>query len=399
MGADSKSTQAQLTTLAGHLSQAPESILDAWRAQAESDVTLAPCAHLTRAQFINDIPRIVEALCNRLRSWPADDTPAQRQFELEAVRSHSQHRWRMGYNMRALVRDWGHLNLCMLQELDRYGGHDADAEKAALPAARQVWARLVNDSIAQSAVEYHDLLQVEAVARLNQLEIMLAHMHEMELLRGNSLRTATHDLRGGLGILMGTASLIGDEEMSQAERARMCAILTRGVTSLHQMLEELMDMARLEAAQDPRRTAPFDVGETLAELCLDAQPMAAARGLCLKTEGPDHLTVEGDLVKTRRIAQNLLLNALKYTKAGGVFVTWGAHGGAQWLLRVRDSGPGLEQGPSALPGEPHGEGVGLSIVKRLCEVLDAEIAVESKAGLGTTFQVAFPLHYRRKAER
>jgi hypothetical protein len=100
-----ENTQAQLNVLALHLSHEHESILDAWRALAESDDTLSPSSHLTRIQFINHIPRILNALCNRFRFWPEDDTPQQRQLELDAVKSHSQHRWQMGYNMRALAED------------------------------------------------------------------------------------------------------------------------------------------------------------------------------------------------------------------------------------------------------------------------------------------------------
>jgi signal transduction histidine kinase len=387
-----ENTQAQLNVLALHLSHEHESILDAWRALAESDDTLSPSSHLTRTQFINHIPRILDALCNRFRFWPEDDTPQQRQLELDAVKSHSQHRWQMGYNMRALVRDWGHLNVCLLQELDSYGRLNPDLQAVVLPQARQVWAQVVNDSIAQSAVEYHDLLQIEATTRLNDLEIVVEHLHQMELARGHHLRTATHDLKGSLTVLKSAAAMVGNEHLKPTDRAHTCQILGRGIEALHQMLEELMDMARLEAGQDPRTITSFDAGQILTELCAASQPVAAARGLFLKADGPVELHVEGDLVKTRRIAQNLLLNALKYTTKGGVSVTWKEHKSTQWLLCVRDSGPGLEAGGAAPLSQSQGEGIGLSIVKRLCELLDARIEVETKAGVGTTFQVFFPLH-------
>ncbi len=390
MSADTENTQTQLTALADHLSQVHNDILDEWRALAESDPTLAPSSHLTRTQFIDHIPHILRALGTRLCSWPDDNTPEQRELELEASKSHSHHRWQMGYNMRSLVRDWGHLNVCFLQQLDSYGRSHADLQMVVLPEARQIWAKLINDSIAQSTVEYHDLLQVESTTRLHDLDLILKNLQEMELLRGHDLRIATHDLKGGVTILMGTTDLIGSDRVSQAERIQMCRMLNRGVATLHQMLEELMDMARLEAAQDPRRIAPFDVGQVFTELCETSQPLAEARGLFLKADGPSKFVIEGDFIKTRRIAQNLLLNAIKYTNEGGVSVTWKEHEGDQLLLCVQDSGPGLERSATALPGKNQGEGVGLSIVKRLCELLDAKIKVESKAGIGTTFQVLFP---------
>jgi signal transduction histidine kinase len=400
--------QKLLQALADHLSQVHENILDAWRQRAERDATLTPSSHLTRAEFVNHIPLIIDAFCSRLHAWPEDDTPQQRQLEREAVQSHSQDRWQLGYNMRALVRDWGHLNVCLLQELDHYGRIHPDLQAIVLPEARQAWAELVNDSIAQSAVEYHALLQVEALARLRDLEAVLEGLREVEQLRGHSLHTAAHDLKGSLSVVMSVASLMEKERLSPTERVHMSKVLGNAVAVLHQMLMELMDMARLEAGQDPRSIEPFDAGIVLTELCTASQSLAAGRGLTLKAAGPATLPVEGDVVKVRRVAQNLLLNALKYTNKGGVVVAWQAQGEEQWLLRVQDSGPGLGHGglaPDGLaqgtqaaapsPAQMHGEGVGLSIVKRLCELLDARVELESRAGVGTTFRVFLPRHYRK----
>jgi len=149
-------------------------------------------------------------------------------------------------------------------------------------------------------------------------------------------------------------------------------------------------------------------------------------------QGPAHLSVEGDAEKSRRLAKNLVGNALKYTSRGGVHVTWGEEKETWWLM-VKDTGPGMLSGPgtplvtglqeatasakesddraAARQGEasqvlptprdsisaealsPHqpGEGIGLSIVKRLCELLDASIEIASSAETGTTFRVVFPL--------
>jgi signal transduction histidine kinase len=199
------------------------------------------------------------------------------------------------------------------------------------------------------------------------------------------------------------------------------------------MLNDLMSLARLEAGHERRDVKQFDAAVLLTELCAGAQPLASERGLYLKTEGPAALPVLGDAAKVRRIAQNLLLNALKYTEQGGVTVFWGGGGGGdkeRWVLSVRDTGPGFHAGPGAplagaleeatasarevekageggTPAAPaaapvhdsrptrqqSGEGIGLSIVKRLCELLEAGLELESKPGKGSTFCVKLPLHY------
>jgi signal transduction histidine kinase len=149
----------------------------------------------------------------------------------------------------------------------------------------------------------------------------------------------------------------------------------------------------------------------------DIRHLAEQRGLYLRCVGQDGFAVDGDAVKIRRIAQNLILNAVKYTCKGGITVTWGdseARDFKRWCLTIADTGPGFHttsgqpiaaaldpahdpssgksDGARPLRGEA-GEGIGLSIVKRLCELLDATVEMESIKDQGTTFRIFFPRHY------
>jgi signal transduction histidine kinase len=100
-------------------------------------------------------------------------------------------------------------------------------------------------------------------------------------------------------------------------------MLNNNVSSLHSLLEDVTDLARLQAGHERRQLKPFDAAVALGELCERMQPLVEERALYLTTEGPAKLAVEGDAVKVQRIAQNLLLNAIKYTTSGGVAVSWG----------------------------------------------------------------------------
>ena len=209
----------------------------------------------------------------------------------------------------------------------------------------------------------------------------------------------------------------------------------RNVTSLHHLLDDMTSLARLQAGREARQIEPLDVTPILQSLCEGIRPLAGQRGLYLKCEGPAGFAADGDAVKIRRIAQNLILNAVKYTHHGGITVTWGdsrADDPKRWILEVMDTGPGFhtdsgkplaaalekrdsrpsqgttsgEREPasiggnlsvggtdtSSLRGAP-GEGVGLSIVKRLCEMLDATIEMQSVAEVGTSFRIFFPRRY------
>jgi signal transduction histidine kinase len=211
----------------------------------------------------------------------------------------------------------------------------------------------------------------------------------------------------------------------------------RNVTSLHHLLEDVTGLARLQAGREQRHVAPVDVTPLMHQLCEGIQPLAQQRGLFLRCEGPAGFAADGDAIKIRRIAQNLILNAVKYTLQGGVTVKWGdsdRNDTKRWELSVIDTGPGFhtssgrpmanaleradgssprsglvkQDGPGpattgavaqseiARPNtsrEEAGEGIGLSIVKRLCEMLDATIELESEPNVGTSVRILFPRHY------
>jgi signal transduction histidine kinase len=277
--------------------------------------------------------------------------------------------------------------------------------------------------------------QAEAGGRVRDLMSALADVDEIEQRRATLIHQAVHDLNSDvLGVSM-AATQISRTDMAETDRVESAAFLQRAVQGLNTMLGELMDLARLEAGQEDREIAEFDASALLTELCDSNQPFALERKLFLKVKGATQLSVEGDAEKVRRVAKNLLVNALKYTESGGVLVSWGEEK-ENWWLMVKDTGPGMltESGASmadglqeatasakesdeksaAIKGESShvlpppedastptppshsqpGEGIGLSIVKRLCELLDASLEIASSAEAGTTFRVVFPRRYR-----
>ncbi|QJW89648.1 PAS domain-containing protein [Spirosoma taeanense] len=225
--------------------------------------------------------------------------------------------------------------------------------------------------------------------------------------RGEFLRTTTHDLRGSFGVIQGAASLLSITD-TEKERSHMLAMLHRNLRQATQMLTQLLDYSRLEAGQEELLISEFDAADMLCEMSKSVQPLADEKGLTIKTEGPKQLMVQGDAVKVQRITQNLVLNALKYTQAGHVTISWQtAEGG--WQLGVSDTGPGLspdligmftndeaghlsrpDAGPQLPKDRDSGEGIGLFIVKRLVELLNARLSVDSQPEKGTHFQIFFP---------
>jgi signal transduction histidine kinase len=297
---------------------------------------------------------------------------------------------------------------------------------ASFEQAYSILSESIHRAISDSLREYHDHLRVQAETRARDLEAVLEERNEVDQLRGRNLREASHDLRGSLQTIRLSCQLLQRQSLSPGAGATVERIRA-AAESLNLMLTDLLDLARLEAGREILEVSDFDAAALLRELCEGMQAAADSKGLTLRPIGPGTLPVHGDSIKVRRIVQNLILNALRYTSQGGVEVEWRRESAERWQFEVRDTGPGLESSSSASyaasiknagsevgdeapiagggltrpqpPGAAasvaaHGEGIGLAIVHRLCDLLNAVLEVESEPNRGTTFRVLLPGSYR-----
>jgi signal transduction histidine kinase len=426
----------QLKELAARLTQRKSVVIAAWRERVEADPEITAASALPRNQFNDHIPALLDALVRRLHVSPRQEDSAAEASRKQDSAAHGLLRWQQGYDLREVTREWGHLHLCLLDELECYEADHPGLVPGVMPIARRAVAELVSDGVSESTYQHFALREIEAEGNLRDMETALGQLRELERRRADLWRQASHDLRNNLGVVANATAGLTVEGLPDPLRGRFTRLLQKSVSSLHAMLDDVMNLARLEAGHERRRTSPFDAASLVGSLCEGRQDFAQERGLYLKVNGPEALPVEGDAVKVQRIAQNLLLNALKYTEEGGVTVTFGpaaAGDDDRWVLEIADTGPGFHAGPgaplagaieeatqqsqeveaqaggpAAVPraapdGRPvsqeRGEGVGLSIVKRLCEMLDAAIEMESRPGEGTTIRVLFPRRYPGDGDR
>ncbi len=429
---------AQLHALSLHLGLRRDELLRQWRQATRRDPELAATASLSHSALNDHIPRILEDFEERLR---ADHALEAMHVDLQQRRDaaeHGTHRWQQGYDLRETMREWGHLQAVIARELDGYEADHPQPDLSVLRAAREILAALCMEGICESASSYSRLQQSEAASRVRDLEASLSALQALENERATLLREAAHDLRGSVSVIASTTALLAKPTVQQAQREHFQDLLQQRIRSIGALLTDLVELARLEAGQDPLKIEAFDAAERVREFCEILRPMATERNLFLKYEGLEKLPVEGDLLKLQRIIQNLLLNAIKATERGGVIVRWTGgvgQGARQWTLSVADSGPGFDTGSAGplrralksatetaqhpeLPAtaEPHeasnsndvdsqrsakgtppaapsGEGIGLSIVKRLCEALGATVELETGPERGTTFNIILPVRY------
>ena len=402
--------------LAAHLRGRVQALLEAWRAEIIADPKLTTPGSLPKAQLVDHLPVWLETLAVALSAAPGDAAAEHAHAEeTHNAEAHGLQRWQQGYDLHEVTREWGALNRCLVAELDRFFAANPTSGDVAAEA-RATLASLIGEATSESAAQYFSLERLEAAGTVSDLEQALRDIRALEKSRAELWQEAAHDLRGNLGVVSNVSVGLGVGGLPQERRDSFLHMLRNNLGALHRMLDDVTDLARLHAGQEQMRAARFDATQTLTKLCNDLRPMADSKQLTLTVLGRSPLMVEGDEVKVRRIAQNLLLNAMKYTVAGGVVVDWGdtaERDDGRWWFSVVDTGPGFHAGPGAplvgalgtTPGEspaaadarpvhqPHGEGLGLAIVKRLCELLGASLELDTAPDRGTTIRVLVPLRY------
>jgi len=410
----------ELSALADRMQHRHEAILQSWREQVKKDREIPSNDPQSNRQLFDHIPAMLLTLQRELRSAEIDTAAKATATDEALAMAHGQQRWQQGYDLREVVRELGTLNECVVVEMDAHAHSEHGISHQALAIARQVWARMYATGIEESLSRYFELQKKEAAGRLEDLERVLRSVRETEKDRIDLWQQAAHDMRGNLSVVANATVGLTHRELLEPTRDEFVRILMRNVTSLHQLLNDVTSLARLEAGKEQPSIETIDVAAIMHHLCEGVRPIAQERRLFLLCEGPPAFAAKGDAVKIRRIAQNLILNAVRYTREGGITVRWGESDPPdpkRWQIIIKDTGPGLHTGsdrllaqalectddqllpatdhkprnarPSTGPQE-HGEGIGLSIVKRLCDLLNATIQLETGEFQGTTFRILFP---------
>jgi signal transduction histidine kinase/CheY-like chemotaxis protein len=230
-------------------------------------------------------------------------------------------------------------------------------------------------------------------------EALLKAKHAAE--RANAFKSTflafvSHDLLQPLNAARLNLSTLEEAAPSQEVR-RFTRQIDLALTSLEDLIRTLLDMSKLDAGAMRPDVAVVELESVLSPLRDDFAPLAAARGLKL-TVRPSRAFVRTDPLLLRRILQNLVNNALRYTRRGGVLL--GARvRGDEIRIEVSDTGPGIaserreaifeEFQREGGPGDG-GFGLGLSIVRRLAQALDHRIDLASRVGFGSTFALSLP---------
>ena len=254
------------------------------------------------------------------------------------------------------------------------------------------------DTISTLEQEKDKLLEQKEML-INNLESAKTEAEQANLAKSRFLAAASHDLRQPLQAI----SLLSGVLRSISMEKRVMDIstqLARASESLDTLFGSILDISRLEAGAIKPNPVNFSVNTLFARLQSEYGARAAAKGLTFSA-GPTPVRLHSDPVLFERIVRNLVENAIRYTREGGVGLTL-AESADSFDLMVTDSGIGIDlpeqerifqeyyQATKSPEAQEIGMGLGLAIVRRLCDLLTFTITVRSSAGSGSVFRVAIP---------
>ena len=252
------------------------------------------------------------------------------------------------------------------------------------------------------------LRAAQGIAHLASMALEHARIND-QLGHANNLKSEfvammSHELRTPLNPIIGYGDLLLDGAFGPLndEQTDVLRRMQRSSHSLLKLINEVLDLSRLEAGRVTLDLGEVELGPLLAEIDAETVELRRASGVALRCDVDGNLPrLWTDAIKLKVVLKNLVVNALKFTARGSVTIVARADGG-DVRIDVRDTGSGIppeslelifepfRQAESSLVRQQGGVGLGLYIVSRLLDLIGGTISVDSRVGVGSTFQIRLP---------
>ena len=226
---------------------------------------------------------------------------------------------------------------------------------------------------------------------------MAQELSGVETLRADFIANVSHEMKTPLAVMQNYATLLQESDLPEEKRVEYAKVIADSSRRLADMMTNILKLNRLENQQIYPNLTTFDLGEQLCECLLQYESVWERKGIEIETDIADGVWVSADAELLSLVWNNLFSNAFKFTEAGGrVSLALTANEKYATVL-VRDTGCGMSaevgahifekfyQGDASRATQ--GNGLGLALVKRVVDIMQGEIGVESTVGVGTTFTV------------
>ena len=246
------------------------------------------------------------------------------------------------------------------------------------------------------------------VALYAELDEKADHLRRADELKSKFLSNMSHEFRTPLNSILALSRLLLDhvDGPLTEEQARQVTFVRKAAEDLFELVNDLLDLAKVEAGKVVIRPVEFEVAHLFGALRGMLRPLLVNPSLRLVFEDVAEVpTIQSDEAKVSQILRNFISNALKFTEAGEIRVSARMQGADTVIFSVSDTGIGIApedqerifeefaQVDSPVQGRVRGTGLGLPLTRKLAGLLGGSVTVDSTPGLGSTFSLLLPLVY------
>jgi two-component system, OmpR family, phosphate regulon sensor histidine kinase PhoR len=271
-------------------------------------------------------------------------------------------------------------------------------------AAETVSGEIELGDLKPRRVLLHAAALPDAPGGLLAVFVDVTDLRRLEMIRREFVANVSHELRTPIATIRSAAETLRRAMEAGPEATdEFIAIIERQAERLQHLVEDLLDLSRIEARQFQLKLEPVEIGEITAQLLPAFRERAEAKRMRLITDVPRSTSrARADSRALEQVLTNLVENAVKYGSEGGTVTVRAVPRDGKIRVEVADSGPGIEAAhlprlferfyrvDAGRSRELGGTGLGLSIVKHLVEAMSGGVEVESTLGRGTTFAVTLP---------
>ena len=226
---------------------------------------------------------------------------------------------------------------------------------------------------------------------------MAAELGSVETLRTDFIANVSHEMKTPLAVMQNYGTMLQQPDLEDAQRIEYAKAITDSSRRLADMMTNILKLNRLENQQIFPQTTEYDLGEQLCECLLQYENVWEQADIEIETDIEEDVRVKADAELLALVWNNLFSNAFKFTEPGGTVSLTLTATERHAIVKIKDTGCGMSPDVGAHIFEKfyqgdtshatQGNGLGLPLVKRVVDIMQGEISVESAVGVGTTFTV------------
>ncbi len=308
------------------------------------------------------------------------------------------------YSIDQVITEYHILRSIILESIETHGPSDIEA--------RKITNDFMDSGIGEAVKRYIELVSKRQALQTTEIEAAKVEAERANYAKSTFLANMSHEIRTPLGAIMGFVGLLKDSGLEPNEVTNYLAIIDRNSHHLLRIIDDILDLAKVEAGKMTIEETEFSLAEFLADFSSLVGIKARENGIIFESKAMTLLPefVISDSTRIRQILSNIVGNAIKFTEKGRVELAIQCNDNLL-EFKVSDTGRGISeaqrghlfqafsQADSSTTRKFGGTGLGLILTKKLSEALGGSfVLVESEIGKGSIFEAKIPIKFRQQVK-